>query len=301
MTGFSEMDAQEEMVADSPQMNERPFSPLLAPELDRAIADSVVLKRHRARNRTLLVHFGQLGFVVLILGSWEISSRLGWLPNAQLFYSRPSEIWTFISQHPDSLYHSAVATFGAALVALALGVVTGLVCGLFLGQAQTFDRIVDPVITVINGIPRIALAPLFLLWFGITVQAKVFLGASIVFFVVLLNARAGVRSVDEDMQTVIALLGAKRRQVFSKVVIPASLPVLFGALRLGIVFSVLGVIASEMTAAKSGLGLLIVSYAQLLNPAGVFAVLAVLAVLMVILNSLVRIVESHFLKWRDDR
>jgi NitT/TauT family transport system permease protein len=147
------------------------------------------------------------------------------------------------------------------------------------------------------GVPRIALAPLFVLWFGISDTAKIALSVSLVFFVVLFNMRAGVRSVDGDLLTMSRTLGANRRQIFLSVIMPACVPTLFAGFRLAIVFSVLGVIASEMTAARSGLGMQVVAYSQNLQPDGVFAVLALLAAVMALLNGVLQLIERRLLRW----
>lgn len=264
------------------------------------VEESLKARKRATIRGNVLIRVGQLSVVVVLLGSWELANRLGWLDNADIFFSKPTDIVKFMVDNAQELATQAWATIEAALIGLALGAILGGLSGLILGRLDTLDRIVDPIITVLTGVPRIALAPLFLLWFGITMQAKIFLAFSLVYFIVLLNARSAVRTVDMELQYVARLLGAPRWKVMLMVVIPAANPVLLGTLRLAMVFSVLGVIASEMIASTDGLGILIVGYGQNLNPAGVFAVLAILAALMAVLNGVIRFAEKHLLSWRED-
>lgn len=266
---------------------------------EEAIAATIRRRRRRSRNEFVFVHLGQVVVVGTLLGLWELASSHGWLDQADFFYSKPSAVWAFLLENRGHLWTNAVVTLRAAFYGTGLGILIGGLLGLVLGQYRVVDRLFDPVMTVLAGLPRIALAPLFLLWFGITEQAKVFLAFSIVVFIMLFNTRAGVRSVDADLRNQATLFGANRRQVFLKVVLPGAIPVVFGGLRLAIAFGFLGVIASEMIAARQGLGILIVQYTQAMTPEGTFAVLAVLAALVSAMNTVVALAERRLTRWND--
>jgi NitT/TauT family transport system permease protein len=268
------------------------------PDLESLMDESIRRRRSIERRTVLLVWVGKILVPAVLLALREVAARAGWLPNDKAFYSRPSSVFVFLGDNASYLARQTWSTLSASLVGGALGFALGGVAGLLLGRYRIVDRILDPLIAVLNGLPRIALAPVFLLWLGITFQAKVFLAVSIVFFITLINVRSGVRGLDREYETVARLLGASSWKLAYKVVIPGIVPVLFGSLRLTLVFSVLGVIASEMVSARSGLGVAVVEYSQTLNPAGVFAVLAILAVIMAVFNGLIRAAESFFLKWQ---
>lgn len=268
--------------------------------LTALIGQSGRRRRASRQRRRLIVRGGQALIVIVILGAWEAANRLHWLPNANLFYSRPSDVASFIWHNGGILWTQTLSTFKAALIAIAVGVAVGAVCGLALARWRVADQMLDPVVSVLNGLPRIALAPLFLLWFGITDLSKIALSFSVVFFVMLLNARAAGRAVDTDLRTQSALLGLTSRQEFVKIVLPGAVPVLCTGVRLSIAYGFLGVIASEMVAARAGLGVSVVQYGQLLQPAGVFAVLACIAVMVGILNGLVSLAERLLLRWLDE-
>lgn len=264
---------------------------------DRKMAEAVRAKRAEKRRRSITVHLLQLGLVIVILGSWEIMARTGVLPDAEMFYGSPSGVFQFLIDERTHLLQNAWYTVYASFIGFTIGSLAAIAVGLLFGRFPVLERTFDPVVSVLASLPRIALAPLFLLWFGISNTAKVALAISIVFFVVLFNTLAGIKSVDSDLRTVSMLLGASQRQVFMKVVLPGSVPVLFAGLRLALMFSILGVIGSEMIAARNGLGLDVVVYGQLLQPNGVFAVLAILALVSALFSAVLRIVENRLLKW----
>jgi len=277
----------------------RPEAPRLSDRDGRMEAAKAAVRR-RKRNRTLTVRALQVLLVVVILGSWEIMSRTGVLPDAKLFYGRPSGVVQFLVDNRSHLWTDALATIYAAFLGFAIGASSGVLVGLLFGRWPLLERAFDPVMNVLASLPRLALAPLFLLWFGISDTSKVLLAVSIVFFVVLFNTIAGVRSVDSELRTVASLLGASPRQVFIKVVLPGAVPVIFAALRLALMFSMLGVVGSEMIAAKSGLGVDVVTYGQNLEPNGVFAVLAILAVVAALFSAALRTLESRLLRWMPE-
>ena len=264
---------------------------------DALMKRAVIEWRRRKRYRMLTVRLWQVLLLIAFLGGWQLSTDHNLLTNANLFYGSPSGVWNFLVTNRSSLWTNAIATVQPAIIGFLLGSAGGVAVGLAAGRWRMFDRVIDPFLAVLAGLPRIALAPLFLLWFGITDMAKITVAVSAVFFVVLFNARAGVRSVQPELRTVAELLGASQRDVFRKVILPGSVPVLFAGLRLGMIFSVLGVIASEMVAAKKGLGVEIVTDGQNLQPDGVFAALAILALVMAVFNGLLQLMERRFLRW----
>lgn len=154
--------------------------------------------------------------------------------------------------------------------------------------------------TIFNALPRVALAPMFVLWFGIGMTSKVLLAFSLVFFIVVINTEAGVRSVDSDLSMMARVMGASERQRFMKVLMPGSIPSIFAGLRIGAIYSLLGVVVGEMIASKQGLGQQIMEYSYAFQPAGVFGVLFYLALIALSLNGLMSVIERRLMRWKGD-
>lgn len=230
--------------------------------------------------------------------AWQLAADRGWIPVQ--FVGRPTDIWTNLVQLLQSgeLRDQSMATLEAVMLALLIGVPIGVFVGLLLAALPSVDEVVGAYLIPLNSLPRIALAPLFILWFGLTLNAKVALAVSIIVFILIFNTRAGVKNVDPDLMTVARLSGLRRHQVFAKVVLPGSVPSIFAGVRLSITYALLGVIASEMIAARDGLGQTLVFFAGRLQVSGVFAVLLVLAVIATLLGWLSERLEGWLLRWQ---
>lgn len=183
------------------------------------------------------------------------------------------------------------ATFYASILALVLGASLGILTGIVFAASPAIRKGLNPYLAIINGIPRPALAPIFILWFGLGATPKVLVGASLVYFVLLLNTLAGMTGIDEDIVTLSESLGMNRRQNFLLVQLPGSLPSIIAGLRLGAVYSVLGVVVSEIVASYSGLGQLMVRFTNQLDIASSFAVVVIMSLMAVILDTAVRLVQ----------
>lgn len=246
-----------------------------------------------------LVHSCQLLLLVAFFGAWEYCSRAELID--PLFFGRPSGVVEALGEFVQSerAHESLQATGYAIVVSFGIGAVSGTLAGLVLGLNRTLDAIIGPFLTPINSIPRIALAPLFIAWFGLTMSAKVVLAVSIVFFILAENARSAVRSVDHDLMTMARVVGLGRTAILWKVVLPSAVPTMFAGLRLTFTYSLLGVIASEMIAATSGLGQDIVLYSSSYQINTVFAILVILVVFAVAVNTLFHLIERRLLVWQQ--
>jgi NitT/TauT family transport system permease protein len=161
-----------------------------------------------------------------------------------------------------------------------------------------FNRLIDPYLNAVNAMPRIALAPVLIVYFGIGQSGKVALAFSIVVFVLIINTQAGVRAVDRELVVLSRTMGMSRLQMVRKIVLPSAVPSIFAGLRLGMIYALLGVVASELIAAEIGLGQLIAGFAGSYDMASAYAVMIVLAVLGALVNYTMSTVESHLLKWQ---
>ncbi|MBI2728717.1 MAG: ABC transporter permease [Polaromonas sp.] len=247
--------------------------------------------------RQFRIYAWQIGILVVALGSWELCVATGFL--SPFWASSPSRIaLALVEVVSDPLFPTHVGTTLLELVAgFAAGSILGIAIGFVLAQWPLVEKIFDPFLHAINSLPRVALAPLFILWLGIGLGSKILIAATLVVFIVIGNTLAAARSVDADMMTAARLLGATRLQLFLKVVLPASIPVIFAGLRLGVVYAMLGAVVGEMIAATSGLGYMLSFFAGSLQVGHLMATLVVLVVLSTSLSALTSWVERRILDW----
>lgn len=267
-----------------------------SPEILQAMEVSERRFRARRRGSSVLVRVLQVSSFVALLVLWQIAVDAGW--GKELFFSKPTAVATFVGDNWDLLVDNTVVTMRATAFGFLIGSGSGIAVALVMARFALLDRVLQPWISVLMSLPRIALAPLFLLWFGITETSKVALAVSLVFFMVLVSTLAGMRTIDPDLKALAKAFHASELQTFTKIILPAAVPGIFAGLRLGVVTAILGVVSSEMVASSSGLGQQIVLYGQNLNSAGVFAVLLFLAVITTGLNALVGALERWLLRWQ---
>lgn len=263
-----------------------------------AVEGSAASPTSSARRRRMGLMAVRIGLVVAFCSLWEAGSRLGWLN--PVFFSRPTEVWAYLVTYAQEgdLVTQTLATLHAVGLSLVIGLPLGIGAGLLLAAFTTLDEIIEPFLVPLNSTPRIALVPVFIIWFGLTTTTKVAVAVSIIFFMVMFNARSGVKNIDPDMIVVSRALGLSRREIFQKVVLPGSVPTIFAGVRLGVTYSILGVVATEMIAARRGLGLDIVKYANTLQVGGVFALLLVLILIAFVAARLLERLERHLLRWQ---
>jgi len=235
-----------------------------------------------------------LGVVAL----WElVSGRL--IPS--FFISKPSKIfevfWSWVRD--GSLFFHAGITAAEALAGFIAGAALGMVLGLILGRAARISEVINPFITAFYSVPKIALAPLFILWFGIGIDMKIALIATIVFFLVFLNTYTGVRDVSRELVAILRLMGAGERHLLTKVVIPSAITWVFAGLRISVPYALVGAVVGELVASNVGLGYLLVHAAGQFDTAGVFAALMAIVILATVLNAAVGYAAVRAMPWRN--
>jgi sulfonate transport system permease protein len=239
----------------------------------------------------------QLALGILVLLVWQgASGRL--VDN--FFISNPIDVavrlygWTM----DGSIFRHIGATVYATAMGFFIGAVGGAVLGVWLGVSPFASRLLSPYLNALNALPKVALAPLFVLWFGLGLESKIALAAVLVLFLVFLNTFAGVREVDQDLIDGARLMRATRAQVIAKVIIPSAMSWVFAGLKISVPYALIGAVLGEMIAANRGLGYLVQFSGAQFDSAGVFAVLLVIALLAVGLNFLVEIVQHRMERWR---
>ncbi len=256
-------------------------------------------RRSKAIGEAIWLYTGRLLILLAFAGLWWIAVHYKWLD--KFFVSSPDDVVRFlISSFTKEIIPNARNTLFATLIAFVLSGICGVLAGLILFELPRMKRLVDPFLTALNSMPRIALAPIFILWFGIEVTSKVALAFSLGFFIVLLSTYAGIRNVDPILMRLSRSLGCTPWQQFTKIMLPWAVPSVFAGLKLALIYSFLGVVTSEMLASKIGLGQLIMYYSGLLRMDAVLAILLVMAVTAVVLTMLGDWVEAALLgSWTD--
>jgi NitT/TauT family transport system permease protein len=254
--------------------------------------------RKARRRASWTVRLCQLALLGALLVLWQLASTRQWV--APVLAKTPAQVWHYLRAAVASgeLWHHTSATMTAVLIAFVLAGVAGVIAGLGLGLLPRTERVVSPFFDGVNSMPRIALAPVFIIYFGINTSAKVALAFSVVVFMVMSAARAGVRSADAELLRMSTVLGASKPQLFRKVLLPVAVPAIFAGLRLGLIYSLLAVVASEILASRDGLGQLIARYSGSFRLEGVYGILLVLGVLATALNQAMVAVERRLLRWQ---
>jgi NitT/TauT family transport system permease protein len=195
------------------------------------------------------------------------------------------------------LRHSA-ATLSEVVIGLTLGLAVATVLGYGLGKSAVLERALSPYIVASQSIPIVAVAPLLVIWFGPGRLSKVLICALIVFFPVLVNTVVGVRSVPAELYELMRSLRASRAQTFTKLEVPAAMPVLLGGLKIGATLSVIGAVIGEFVGADRGLGFLINIGDGLYDTPLVFVAVLTLVVMALALYAAVAALERRVLRWR---
>jgi NitT/TauT family transport system permease protein len=248
------------------------------------------------RYRRVLI--ARLIVVAAVLAIWQAVVTFGavdafWISSPVLV---ARELWSELAS--GALFGDIAITVFEALIAFVVSSTLGIVAGLLLARAPFWDDVLAPLVLALNSLPRVALAPLIILWFGIGITAKVVTAFTLVFFILLVNTLGGAKNVDNDILTIARLMGASERDILWKVTLPSALPWIFAGLNLGLTYSLLGVIVAEILASNQGLGYVIQSSAATFNTAGVFAGLITLALVAWVFSAVMRLIEARLLRWK---
>ena len=196
-----------------------------------------------------------------------------------------------------SLFFHLFVTLRETFLGYVLGGVCGIAVGVILARLEFVAQVLDPFIVAANGIPRVALAPLFIIWFGIGELSKVILASTLVFFLTSLPF-SGLRAVEPAYKEIARVMGANERQIFAKVSLPAASPWIVAALKIGVPFALIGAIIGEFMAASSGLGYMIQLNTNQFDTTGAVSGIIVLMLAVMLFNGLLNRLERYVLRWR---
>ena len=248
--------------------------------------------------KQLVLNGWRLLLTALLLLAWEIAATTVTTP---FWISQPTRVfdrlWTLTAS--GLLFWHVWATLQAAMLGLALGGVVGVGLGLLLGAHPRVANVLDPLLMGLNSLPRVALAPLFIIWFGIGLPSKVILAFSLVVFPVLINTYQGVRGVDPTLVEMLRTMQASPWTIVRRVTVPSTLPWIFAGLRIGLGMSLIGAVVGELVGSSRGVGYYVEAAAANFDTTGVFAGLVVLMILTVVLSELMKLVEARLFRWKS--
>ncbi|GAA4730610.1 ABC transporter permease [Isoptericola chiayiensis] len=254
-------------------------------------------RRRDAGKRRQVV--GSLVVLAVLLLAWQfLPTALGTPSYVVPVFSDVLAALTDPAAFPVYL-EATVATMTEVLLGLAIGVTLGLVLAITLAQLPTVYGIVFPYIVAIESIPKVAVAPLFVIWFGFGLSSKVVVVVLLAFFPVLVNTLHGLRGVDKDQVDLFRVNGASPMQMRLRLLVPAALPQIFSGLELAVANAMIGAIVAEFVGAQQGLGVLILQAQGRMETPAVFALLIILSALGITLNVLVRLLRRVVVTWEQ--
>jgi NitT/TauT family transport system permease protein len=246
----------------------------------------------------------RLGLLAAALVAWEAMAgnpKTEFALVDRFWTSQPSEIAQRLVEWitRGTLWLHLLITLQEMLIGLIIGSLAGITLGFLLGRNVTLARVLDPFIMAIYSIPKLALAPLFILWFGIGLEPKIVLVSTACFFLLFLNTYSGVRDVDRELVDIIRVMGASQRDLQFKVVLPSASPWILTGLKAAVPYSLIGAVVGEIMASNRGLGYLLIHAQGQYDTAGVFAAIIVLMLMGLLLNEVVNRSEAYLLRWKS--
>ncbi len=242
-------------------------------------------------------------FVAALLALWELLAGgfgAGVVVLNPIIIARPSSAFAEVGSYAATglLEKDLVATLTAAFAGLALGMLGGVLLGLALGYLQPVADTIEPVLVGLNSLPRIALAPVLVLAFGLGIASKIFVALFTVFFVIFFNTYLGIRSVDPELVKAVRVMGGGRWHLARMVILPSVFSWIFAALRTSVSFALSGAVVGEFVGSTAGLGYRMQIAVGLLDTNRVYAILLLLMVIAVTLVEIAKRVEGRLLRWR---
>jgi len=268
----------------------------------RPEAELVARRRQDERRRRLNVAGLRLLVAVLILGSWELTTRLGWVD--VFFWSQPSAIvaklWYWITQGTDlgPLWDQVFVTMQETVGGFIVGSVLGVIFGVVLGRSPLLSDVLGPYIKAANAIPRVVVGALFAIALGLDIRSKIATAAVLVFFVVFFNAFQGGREVDRNLIANARILGASDRRLTTEILIPSALSWIIASLHTSFGLALVGAVVGELFGATAGVGELIYAAKNNFDAAGVFAGMTLLAAMALVAEALITALENRLIRWR---
>lgn len=236
------------------------------------------------------------GVVVALLVLWQVCADVFGTVD---YTSGPRQVVRQLGEWESAgvLWEATWVTLVETAIGFVIGASAGAVVGLVLGWSRQVGRVIEPVVVLLYAVPKLAIAPLFVLWFGIGISSKALFAALVVFFLVFFTAFQGARQVDRELLAVARVMGAGGRDVWLKVAIPQATLWIFAGLRLSLPYALIGAVVAEFLAARTGLGYLIRSSSSVFNSAGVYAGIVLLMFFATLLLAVMQAIERRVMHW----
>ena len=259
--------------------------------------------------RTQTMWLWQLGLLLTLFVFWHVMTAPGLIPpmlfdddrQAAFFFGEPlkifARVWAWFVQDADIYQHLGV-TLTETLLAFAIGSALGLAGGLWLALAPLSSALLEPYIKAFNAMPRIILAPIFAVWFGLGMGSKVALGVTLVFFIVFFNVYQGVKEVSPVVLANARMLGASQRQLLRQVYLPSATSWVFSSLHTSVGLAFVGAVVGEYLGSSQGVGYLILQAEGSFDINTVMAGILVLTAFALVLDELVGRIEKRLMKWQ---
>jgi NitT/TauT family transport system permease protein len=255
-----------------------------------------------AQRRWQTVYFWRYAILIVMLGGWEVLARTQAID--EFFFSKPSDIaarlytWSVEGTSEGPLWYHLWVTMEESLLGFFSGSIAGILAGIVLGRNRMLSDIFSIYIKVINSVPRVVLAPIFIMLFGLGLTSKVALAFVMVFFVVFSNAFQGVREADRNLMANAQILGAKGWQLTRTVVIPSAMSWIFASLHVSFGFAIVGAIVGEFVGSRHGIGLLINIAKGSFDAAGMYAAIVIIMVVALAAEYTMTLIENRLATWR---
>jgi NitT/TauT family transport system permease protein len=261
------------------------------------------------RPNTRNLRIWQVGVLVALFGFWHVMTAPGLIPplffdsenDAKFFFGEPlkilARVWTWFVVDRD-IYQHLWVTLLETVLAFLIGTVSGLVMGMWLALSPVAAAILDPYIKALNSMPRVILAPIFAVWFGLGIASKVALGFTLVFFIVFFNVYQGVKEVSPTVLANARMLGASQRQLLRHVYLPSAMSWVFSSLHTSVGLAFVGAVVGEYLGSSRGVGYLILQAEGTFDINTVMAGILVLTGFALVLDWAVGRVEKHLMKWQ---
>lgn len=240
-----------------------------------------------------------LVFIIVIL-VWEFGTRLAGVNEFVL--PRPSQILSSMSQQLVSaqFWHHTWITVQEAAAGFAIAVVVATALGVLVSRFTIVEKTVMPYIVAFQAVPKVALAPLFVVWFGFGLTSKIVMAAVIAFFPMLINVIEGLKAVEKDKVEMLTTFGASETQIFRMARLPSALPFIFAGLEVGAIFSILGAVVGEFIGAQEGLGYLLLNANYNFDIPAMFGVLVVLSAIGLLAHLVIQYLQQKVTFWAED-
>jgi NitT/TauT family transport system permease protein len=245
----------------------------------------------------------QLLVAVAGLAIWHVLTTtplIGDPKKMQFFFSTPFDVLArcFRDLTGGEIWHHLSITLTETFLAFVIGATSGVIVGFWFARQELLAAVFDPYVKAINALPRVVLAPIFALWFGLGIWSKVALGVTLVFFIVFFNVYQGVKEVSPVILSNARMLGMNERQLMRHVYWPSALSWMFSSLHTSVGFALVGAVVGEYLGSAAGLGYKIQQAEGVFDVTGVFSGMLILALVVVIVDNLVTQVERRLLVWR---